>query len=217
MPITSPRCRHERAAGVAGIERRIGLQDVVHQSARPRPERSAKRADHAGRHRMLEPVRVADGDRDLPHADQSRIAQRRPRQRFSLGRHDADDRQIGVGIGADTIRQHRSTIRHHHRDAPGPLDHVIVGENQSVGREADARTAAFLDVDLDDGRPDRLDGANHRLRIRVEQFAVVNRFWLEAHDPILRTGPSSHTTQTGGTVSGLGCSVLGCRVLGARG
>src|SRR4029077_11883635 len=103
----------------------------------------------------------------------------------------------GVGIGADTIRQHRSAVRHHHRDPSGPLDHMIVGENESVGREADAGTAAVFNVDLDHGRPYGLDGTNHRLRIRVEQFAVVDRFWLEAHDPNLRTGPSSHTTQTG--------------------
>ena len=197
MPITSP------AVVTSGPPELPGLSaaSVCRTSSINRPDR-----DRSDRPSALttpavtecwKPYGLPMAIATCPTRTQSRIAQRRPRQRFSLGRHDADDRQIGVGIGPDTIRQHRSTIRHHHRDAPGPLDHVMVGENQSVGREADARTAAVLDVDLDDGRPDRLDGANHGLRIRVEQFAVVNRFWLEAHDPILRTGPSSHTTQTG--------------------
>ena len=60
--------RHQRTAGVAGVERRVGLDDVVHQPARPRAQRSAERADDAGGHRVVEAVRVADGDRDLPDA-----------------------------------------------------------------------------------------------------------------------------------------------------
>ena len=65
MPITSPRVVHERSAGIAGIERGVGLDDVVHQPSRSRPQRSAERADDAGGDRVLKAVRVADRDGDL--------------------------------------------------------------------------------------------------------------------------------------------------------
>src|SRR5439155_6247564 len=56
------------AAGVAGIERRVGLDDVLDEAARPpiaRPQRASQRADDAGRDRSGEPQRVADRDDEL--------------------------------------------------------------------------------------------------------------------------------------------------------
>ena len=58
----------ERPAGIARIQRRVGLDDVVHEPARSGPERPAQRAHYARRHRVLEPVRIADGDGKLAHA-----------------------------------------------------------------------------------------------------------------------------------------------------
>ena len=65
----------QRAAGVAGIERGVGLDDVLDEAARPavaRAERPAERADHARRHGPREAERVADRDDQL--ADLSRAA-----------------------------------------------------------------------------------------------------------------------------------------------
>ena len=65
----------ERPAGVPRVERRVGLNDVVHQPARPRPQRSTQRADDPGGDRGREPERVADRDHEL--ADLNRAANRR--------------------------------------------------------------------------------------------------------------------------------------------
>ena len=65
----------ERAAGVAGIERRVGLDHVLDQPARARAQRPAERAHHAGRHGVLEAVRVADGDRQLAGPERLRVAE----------------------------------------------------------------------------------------------------------------------------------------------
>jgi len=95
---------------------------------------------------MLEPIRVSDGDRDLPHADQSRIAQRRPRQRFSLGRHDADNRQVGVGIGPDTIRNvARSVIGRNAFDTEAIFQAAFMDGFYSPGKE---RLHAIGAIDL---------------------------------------------------------------------
>ena len=65
----------ERPAGVPGVERRVGLNDVVHQPARPRSQRSAERADDAGGDRRREPERVADGDHELANLNRLRVAE----------------------------------------------------------------------------------------------------------------------------------------------
>ena len=56
---------HQRPARVAGIERSVGLNDVFDEPSGATAQRPAERADHAARHRVLETVRVADGDDDL--------------------------------------------------------------------------------------------------------------------------------------------------------
>ena len=68
MPITSPARVDQRPAGVAGIERRIGLDHVADQAPVLRPQPATDGADDAGRHRRLEAERVADGDGDLAAA-----------------------------------------------------------------------------------------------------------------------------------------------------
>src|SRR5215208_8231561 len=55
----------ERAAGIAGVQRRIGLDDVVDQAAIAGAQRAANGAHHACGHRLLEAERIADGDREL--------------------------------------------------------------------------------------------------------------------------------------------------------
>ena len=67
--------RHERPARVAGIERRVGLNHVLDQPAGPRAQRAAERADDAGRHGVLEAVRVADGDDELSRPQRLRVAE----------------------------------------------------------------------------------------------------------------------------------------------
>ena len=122
--------RHERSARVARIQRGVGLDDVVHQASRLPAQRSAERADHAGGNGMMKPVRVADGDRNLPDPDGTRVAERRERQRRSV---DADNGEIGVRILADEIRLRRAAVGHDDRQRGGRLHDMAVGEDQAVG------------------------------------------------------------------------------------
>ena len=57
--------RDERPARVAGIERGIGLDQVLHQPHGARAQRAAERADDAGRDRVLKTKRIADRDDEL--------------------------------------------------------------------------------------------------------------------------------------------------------
>ena len=84
----------QRTAGVAGIERRIGLNDVFDQPSRLRAQRAADGADDARRDRVMEAVRVADRDGDLAdaHVGASRPAMAQA-QGLSFG-GDAHDGEI---------------------------------------------------------------------------------------------------------------------------
>ena len=66
---------HQRPAGVAGVQRGVGLDDVVHEPARLRTERTAQRADDAGRDSCFEAVRIANRDGQLPDAQPRRICE----------------------------------------------------------------------------------------------------------------------------------------------
>ena len=52
----------------AGAAPAVRLNDVVDKPPGPGAERPAQRAHYARRHRVLEPVRIADGDGKLAHA-----------------------------------------------------------------------------------------------------------------------------------------------------
>ena len=61
-PITSPLRVEQRAAAVAVVDRRVGLDHVVDREAVRRLDRALEGADDAGRDGALEPERVADRD-----------------------------------------------------------------------------------------------------------------------------------------------------------
>src|SRR6202043_4217535 len=52
---------HQRPSGISGIQRRIGLNNIVHQPAGLRPHRSAQSADNTSGDSLLEAVGTADG------------------------------------------------------------------------------------------------------------------------------------------------------------
>ena len=52
----------------------------------------------------------------------------------------------------------RTAVGQPRRERRRRADDVAVGEDEAVGSEDDARAAAAIDVDLDDGGADRLDG-----------------------------------------------------------
>src|SRR5436853_3652333 len=76
---------HERAAGIAWVERGIRLQHVVDQAPGLRAQAPAKRAHNAGSDRVLEAVRIADRDRELPNPQAARRAKHYAGPRLAAG------------------------------------------------------------------------------------------------------------------------------------
>src|SRR5688572_26190865 len=56
---------HERAAGVARIQGRVSLDDIIHEPSRLRSHRAPQRAYHPGGNRLLKAVRTANRDGNL--------------------------------------------------------------------------------------------------------------------------------------------------------
>ena len=70
------RAVQKRTAGIPGIQGRIGLDDLVHQTAGLGTHRASERADDSGSHSLLKSIRRTDRDRDLPNRIRDESASR---------------------------------------------------------------------------------------------------------------------------------------------
>ena len=138
-PITSPCDGDQRPAGVARVERRVGLDHVVDQRARVGAQRPAEGADDAGGDGRLEAERVADGDDELPDA-QARESPSRAGD--EVGRVDAHDREVGVRIVADELCREVAPVGQRDAERVGAVDDVAVGQDEAVAREEEAGARA---------------------------------------------------------------------------
>jgi hypothetical protein len=91
---------------------------------------------------VLVAERVADRADPLAHPQRGRIAQRRHRQAGLAV--DLDQRDVGVGIGADGAGAKRPPVRELDDDALGAVDDVVVGEDAAVGVDDEAAAGAGL-------------------------------------------------------------------------
>ena len=130
----------QRPAGIAGIERGIGLDDVVEQTSRLAAHRAAERADDARGHRMLESVRAADGDRDLADAHAEQIGEPPVAQ---ARRADLEDSEIGIRVVADEFPRRRAPVRQRHLDRTGAAGYVAVGYNIAVRGDDESRNRSL--------------------------------------------------------------------------
>src|SRR5467141_985846 len=179
---------HERAPGVARVQRRIGLDDVVDETARLGSERPAQGADNARGHGGLEAVRIADRDRDLTHTHRSRVAERGRREGIGA---DANDREVGLGIVADEGSLAHLSVITGHGDRIGAVDDVAVREDESIRSEEEtgraaaepARVAGLTPVptlgrrapclDVHDRGADAVHRVDDRLRVSIQQKCVI--------------------------------------------
>ena len=88
MPIELAAAVDQRAARVAGIDRRVGLDEIL--VLRDADVGAAERADDAERHRLVERERIADGHHPFGDLQLRRIAPRNHRQ---AGRVDLEQRR----------------------------------------------------------------------------------------------------------------------------
>ena len=128
----------QRATRVAGVDRRVGLNEIVVVAA----EDSSFGADDSRRHRHADVERIADCDYPVADVGGIGIAERRDRQRV-LG-VDFDKPEIGLRILADHLRGKLALVLQRHVDFVGVTDHVIVGQDVAVRRHDHARAQPVL-------------------------------------------------------------------------
>ena len=177
-----PGAVRERAAGVPGVERGVGLDDVVdHPSALGR-QRPAERRDDARRDRAGEAVRVADRDDELTDAEALGVAELRRHEVLGVG---TKHREIRVDVGADDLEPELAAVDEGRpARAPAARDHVRRGEHESVGRDHDrapaavqraAPAAAVRHAQVRDRGREALRHGDHRAGVRVEGFGLARR------------------------------------------
>ena len=115
-------------AGIAGIDRGVGLDVVVERRAH---EVTVLSADHAGSHRGADAQRIADGNHPLADLQGIAVAERHRRQRD--GQVHLEHRKI------DPVRPPRynwartsEPVLEGHPDDRGILDDVLVGDDESA-------------------------------------------------------------------------------------
>src|SRR6516225_2652021 len=127
----------ERAAGVAGIDRHVGLDEgyVVLAGHRARCG-----ADDARGGAVLEAERRADGEHPLSGLQARGIAELHDRQIRAI---DLDHRDIGALVGTDHLGGKLAPVGEAHGHLVGIGNHVGVGQDVAVGvdDEAGARTS----------------------------------------------------------------------------
>ena len=172
MPTTSPAEETSGAAGVAGIERRVGLDQVLDQ-----PPRARAASGRARRPRRWSRSPRSPADcRSPPPAGRGAALERAARPAGTPARRP----RAGPG---PCPRSSPSTRAVRFRPsgvttwAARALDHVAVGEDQAVGRDDEARAqprwrpGRLAPAAHHRGR-DGVDHVDHRARIGVEQCTV---------------------------------------------
>ena len=120
----------QRAAGVARVDRGIGLDEVL--VAQPAQAAAADRRDDARGHRLADAERVADRDHEVAHAQL-----RRNRPAASRCRSRAGIRITAMSVSGSEPTNSAFSVRpsaERHRHLVGAFDHVVVG--QHVARRA---------------------------------------------------------------------------------
>ena len=105
MPTSSPRRVDQRAAGVARIDRGVGLDEVL--VGRDAEIRASDGRDDAERDGLIQLVRVADREHPLGDLELRRVA---PRHRRQIPGVDLQQRQVGGRIDADELGRHLALV-----------------------------------------------------------------------------------------------------------
>ncbi len=143
MPTSSPVEVDQRAARVARVDRRVGLDEVL--VALRVDARAPERADDAGGDGVAEAEWIADRDDEI--ADFGAIAVR------DLDVHEVrclhlEHSHVGARILADHLGGERAVVEQLHRDLRGVLDHVRIGDDVAVLRVDDDARARALEFTL---------------------------------------------------------------------
>jgi hypothetical protein len=134
MPIRLPAMSTSAPPGVAGIDRGVGLDEILEPV--DAEVIAAERADDAERHRVAEAERIPDRENEVADLHAVERAERDDGNfspsAFRTARSDS-------GSVPRTRRVHSPAVGEKQLDVVGPLDHVIVRDHVAFGRDDDAR------------------------------------------------------------------------------
>ena len=189
----------ERAPGVAGIERRVGLDHVLDQPpgrAGAGGERAAERRDDAGRDGAGQAHRAADRDDQLPHAQLVRVAELGGCQVARVG---PDHGEVGERIRADHLGAQLAAVGERGAQPVAAVDDVRGGEHVAVGGDRDAAAGALRpaaagparDGEVRDRGRELLGDPGDGSRVGVEGVGVGQALIARACTPLATPSRSS--------------------------
>ena len=172
---------NQGAAGVARVQRDVGLNDVLDQLSRATSQGSTKGADHTRRYGRLKPERIADGDDELSSSQRSGLSKLSDRKSRTVGPNHGE---VGRRVAADGRRPKGGPIGQGDAEILRFVHHVAVGQDISVRREDHTRTraddarsptrAAASGGDAHNRGADVLHDRDDRSRVGVQEPAIVD-------------------------------------------
>src|SRR6185312_2832687 len=132
---------HQRAPGIAEIDRRIRLNEILEGGDAELPTGGG--ADDAVRNRLRESERIADREHDISDPQRIGSAEGDHREARQI---DLQDCEIAVRIGAHDLRLRDPTVRELHADGAGVRDHMVVRHDVAALIDDHARSQAALDT-----------------------------------------------------------------------
>ena len=162
----------QRTAGIARIDRCVGLDEVTPAVARRHARARQPRHDTAG-HGLADAERVTDRQHQFAHLDPVAVAQ--VQGRHIIGPDQFQDRQVAV-----FVRQHHrgiefATVVQHHPDFGRIAHHVVVRHDVTVIRQDHPRSQRILHL-----RPDLSEIAEQA----PEKGIALKRALPGLHDPL---------------------------------
>ena len=133
----------QRPARVAGVDRGVGLDEIVIAAALG-VDRPVQRRDHAGADALVQAERVADGDGRLTeHEIGGAPERRRGELLFAL---DLEHGEVAAGIGADHFGGEVGAVFETDLDAAPARDDVIVRQYEPSGIKDESGTERSSDL-----------------------------------------------------------------------
>src|SRR5208283_1347065 len=118
---------HERAAGVAGVDGGVGLDEVF--IVFDAEVAAAGGADDAGGDGLADAEGVSDGEHDVPDLGFVAVGHGDDGEVFGV---NLDDGDIGLGVAANDLGGECAAILQGDFDFVGVINDVVVGENVAV-------------------------------------------------------------------------------------
>ena len=177
MPTTSPSRVDQRPARVAGVDGRVGLDQVLPQAGFGLDAAVLGRDDAEGHARLhAEAERVADGHDGVAHLE--RVGRPEPGRHQVVAVLHADHRHVLVGKGPDQLGLRGRAVDEHDVEVGGAGDHVVVRDDQAVGAEDEPGSRGGRALDRDHRRLGRveqpLDVEGLRRRVEVAERAPAS-------------------------------------------